>query len=143
MLLRAWVLLAIAGICRSERCPAMCASSTNTRTTHPAGWRCAPKDGGSTGANHSGYPPHVRSHRESCQGCSNCARNTPLAWVLGCAASVSAPPQARLPSPAVTLMAGARPIRRSVGSGLPDKPQDLAPFDLGDTRRSGFAAVKS
>ena len=61
-----------------QLCPSMNRSGAQ-RTTCPAGWRCALKDNGPTGACHFEYPPAVLPHRENCYGCRNSAAKNPLA----------------------------------------------------------------
>jgi len=67
--------LAFAAAAESERCPAVNGTAHSAappqRTTCPAGWRCALKDSGATGACHFEYPPDVRPHRENCYGCAS------------------------------------------------------------------------
>eukprot|EP01051_Picozoa_sp_SAG22_P027422 SAG22_NODE_9168_length_605_cov_2.503953_1_plen_159_part_01 len=78
----AGLLALAAAAAAAERCPAMNGTHDGTahpaaaglaprpqRTTCPAGWRCALKDSGPTGACHFEYPPGVPPHRENCYGC--------------------------------------------------------------------------
>jgi lysophospholipase L1-like esterase len=65
------LVLAATGTTESEQCPAVNGTARSAqRTTCPAGWRCALKDSGPTGACHFEYPPDVRPHRENCYGCA-------------------------------------------------------------------------